>query len=421
MYAPVKKGAHTKKILIGIGIAVVAFAAVFTAFRIADNLSDRRLRAELVEDLDYMLAVLEENFPHINTIYRLQGVDIFALGDNIREQVLDRGNPMSHDIFRELLLTDFLRPTRFIGHLQLSSWRPYTPCAGTNLVTEIIEEGRIAHLRVISMSACSASYCRTCNLIALDFYRQIIDFDHLIIDIRGNPGGFVEYFHANIARPLIADTRLSTTFTHFFKAGEYNINFLRQQIPGHFSRRQPVSLEAIDRLFGLENLEDWVIEDLMSMDYYFMTIKSVSSTPTLIGGEEWGRWRNFDGKIWTLIDGGVSSASQEITAFYMNTGFATFVGEPTRGIAGLGGFQRLLTAGQGLTMPNTGIRVRFDSTYMVDAAGHPNEYPINPHYFNRPGMDALQTVLAMIEEGHTRAHKFAGNNVKYIERKVLTI
>jgi len=26
---------------------------------------------------------------------------------------------------------------------------------------------------------------------------------------------------------------------------------------------------------------------------------------------------------------------------------------------------------------------------------------ISPHIFNRPGMDALETVFALIEEGHT--------------------
>jgi len=48
---------------------------------------------------------------------------------------------------------------------------------------------------------------------------------------------------------------------------------------------------------------------------------------------------------------------------------------------------------------NTGIIIRFDPAFVTDFRGRPLEYGIEPHYFNRPGMDALETVLAMIAEG----------------------
>jgi len=42
---------------------------------------------------------------------------------------------------------------------------------------------------------------------------------------------------------------------------------------------------------------------------------------------------------------------------------------------------------------------RFDIGYFTDSYGRSlEEFGITPNYLNRPSMDALQTVLAMIEE-----------------------
>jgi len=50
-------------------------------------------------------------------------------------------------------------------------------------------------------------------------------------------------------------------------------------------------------------------------------------------------------------------------------------------------------------MPNTGIIFYFDIFYVTDSRGRPLEAGTIPHFFNRPGMDALETVLALIAEG----------------------
>ena len=50
-------------------------------------------------------------------------------------------------------------------------------------------------------------------------------------------------------------------------------------------------------------------------------------------------------------------------------------------------------------MPNTGVIFYFDMFYITDARGRPIEAGTDPHFFNRPGMDALETVLALIAEG----------------------
>ena len=50
-------------------------------------------------------------------------------------------------------------------------------------------------------------------------------------------------------------------------------------------------------------------------------------------------------------------------------------------------------------LPNTGLIVSWDIDYVTDQYGRAlNEFPTKPQYFNREGMDALETVLQMIEE-----------------------
>jgi len=54
-----------------------------------------------------------------------------------------------------------------------------------------------------------------------------------------------------------------------------------------------------------------------------------------------------------------------------------------------------------ISLPNTGIVVRFGVAYYTDPTGRPLQgYGIQPHLPNRPGLDALETVLALIAEGN---------------------
>jgi C-terminal processing protease CtpA/Prc len=103
------------------------------------------------------------------------------------------------------------------------------------------------------------------------------------------------------------------------------------------------------------------------------------------------RWA-FDGKIWLLIDGLSFSASEISAALAKESGFATLVGASTGGI--FGGYTAAF-----IGLPNTGVIIRYDYGYVTDLQGRSlEEFGVSPHVFNRPGMDALQTVLALISE-----------------------
>jgi len=102
--------------------------------------------------------------------------------------------------------------------------------------------------------------------------------------------------------------------------------------------------------------------------------------------------KSFEGKIWILTSRRSDSAVESVAIFARETGFATLVGRPTAGI------MHAMTAY--LLLPNSGILVRYDFGYMTDSYGRSfEELGVPPHFFNHPEMNALQTALALIEEG----------------------
>jgi C-terminal processing protease CtpA/Prc len=75
---------------------------------------------------------------------------------------------------------------------------------------------------------------------------------------------------------------------------------------------------------------------------------------------------------------------------------ATVVGQPTWGVVGTG-FERDTV---NFALPNTGVIIRIDTAlYKCHEGNILQGYGLQPHYAPRPGMDALETVLAMIAEG----------------------
>ena len=129
--------------------------------------------------------------------------------------------------------------------------------------------------------------------------------------------------------------------------------------------------------------------DFEKFDRAFLTVRGVRRA--------WGSpVRLQNAKIWVLIDEYTASAGEHYVAIMKYSNFATVVGQPTMGIPG-----RLVDIGARayISLPNSGIGVQYDFAYMTDVYGNAWEgYGIAPHYFNRPGMDALETVLAMIAE-----------------------
>ena len=91
-----------------------------------------------------------------------------------------------------------------------------------------------------------------------------------------------------------------------------------------------------------------------------------------------------------LVDEKVYSASENFVQFCKNTGFARLVGTPTGGDGGIA--DPIL-----ITLPNSGLLIRFSIFYGLNADGSGNEAAgTTPDLLVGQGEDALEICKALI-------------------------
>lgn len=259
-------------------------------------------------------------------------------------------------------------------------------------VLEAIQQTTIVETKVISQG--SAAYIAFQTLLhapdftiekIFDFYEEIKDFEHLIVDLRGVQTGNHRNFNDLIIAPNIADPLTKKTYLFFVDGYLMENNGLARIFvnSGLGNRRRMAVVDALNELY----FSDLRHEDITRFDYVLELPQTVN--PNLLGRFDYQP--AFDGKIWLLIDGETNYPSEISARFASHTGFATVVG----GISGGKNYGQLVR----VTLPNSRLEIGFDMMYHTDSKGRLFHAGTVPHYFNRQGMDALQTVLAMIEEG----------------------
>ena len=417
-----------------------------------NNLSNE----DFLYDFEYLMNALEDNWPFFNLSVSANGVDVRALADNIRAilQGPEIGDAFE---FHDLLQENFIAPINQLGNLQIvpdymhyimytnlyrfarSPWftcrwtdylyehyyrpgvvmfytmmreaRGQTPLPefdfGPVLEVSILEEGKTGMIRVNQMinvwadPSVPLQLMRHYEAILYEFHGDIEGFEHLIIDLRGNPAHHI--MHNSVL--LHFDTFVMTPLLHEPMALPGIVFYL----DGEHSR---VAREAFDTsYFGMADVSHYnqpahIGEPLPYLDTHINFHHSYE--PFYVLGIEyefaWGMdifafsLRDevlFDGKVWLLTDGDTASKAEAATAALKYSNFATVVGDATRGIMEI----TYVPDHAYLSLPNTGILLSFNIAYYTDMYGRPLQgFGIIPHYPNRPGMDALETVLAMIAE-----------------------
>ena len=317
------------------------------------------------------------------SIYRMQAAGLYRA---LHNEDFD----LTNSFINLLMLDAFLHPDAvwFYGEIEVdldeevSTW-PEIP---GNIVTEILVPGEVAYLGIQSFLSCPFFD----DLTILPFLQEVQDFNHLIIDIRGNAGGYANYFAPFIFQRLISET-MEVSSHEFFTTGDvaaiWMDALLRTVIymepedgwpEGYYLNVVPAADFAAERGLNLMNRAD-----LARLDYVIVSASTVQPAEDSV---------NFGGQIWLLVDGGSASASVGAALLTQYTGFATIVGEPTSGVMSAVFSYNVL--------PNTGIIWRIDIGHFTDAYGRSvEEHGVIPDVLNFPGMDAVETVLALIAEG----------------------
>jgi len=307
-------------------------------------------------------------------------------------------NPVSERFYQEqeALFNTLAEENRALLQFIIRDEPPYQP--PDSVKTEIIEEDRIAYLNVPSFS----NFNR--NTISTDlsrFYRDIQEYEHLIIDIRDNYGGSTDFWRMFIMKPLWSEGNPMPNMPlyAFYRGSDLGKslgkNNLKNEAQGSRNVPETDDLLTVWEVMESNDLPHINEEDLQDLAYGVRFNTSISNI-------EWRHMRQagfknisdvpFDGEIWLLTNEKNYSAAALFALHAKEMGFATLVGEQTGG--------QYTTYAFHFTLPSTGIIVRWDIDYLTDRDGRAlNEFPTTPHHFNRPGIDALETVLQLIEEG----------------------
>jgi len=364
-------------------------------------------------DFENMMAMLRNNFPYLHFAYRHLGVDINVLEEQFLESIdnihTTTGN-IHYTSFLRMIQDELMRPLRSTGHVWAFPLSDFDGRPGHHerlipfderMRIESIELGKIAYMSVNSFTASEAleEQRQEISYAISNFYASIADYEHLIIDIRRNSGGHLNFFFDEMILPLMSKDHtfinfnfaisLQTAtdgFTHGYGRALFTIHHESEIIP----------LDQLLELYGHE-LVHMHPNDKDVFNYGFRNAIEVAA-PRIICENGYEIIKPaFSGKIWLLIDGG-ASATVHIADRIQDMGLATLVGNTTGGATGVGRLFRRL--------PNSGIVIRYDAFHITDRHGRSLEYGIDPHIFSD---DPLATVLQLIQSGEYRYLDFTSN------------
>lgn len=227
-----------------------------------------------------------------------------------------------------------------------------------NAVTGDLVKGKIASIRIPEMlSSVEWGYDKK---EVVEYLKKVKDYPVLVLDIRGNPGGLMEYWQDFLV-PQIADKTYEATSYLFFRDGE-NSKFILKELGPDVKLTSELDAEAA----GLSHPED--LQHFPK--YYKETLKLSPATDSI----------RFKGHIYLLVDKGVYSAAEAFASFSKSSGFATLVGERT--------------GGDGLTMgmlyrylPNSG----YVFTY-TNALGYAQDGSINEEEQTTPDIETKDEI-----------------------------
>lgn len=206
------------------------------------------------------------------------------------------------------------------------------------IITKVWPEKKIGYLMINSFGS---MYKDEDHETLMGFYREIEDYDHLIIDVRWNQGGSYEPWKKNVVAPL-TKTKLTSRMYLAYRSGEY-VNLFREK----------ANLQKVIPKDGFDELPPEVLTDDFTIYDFSQTVKPSDEV-------------DFSGKIVILIDKITFSATDAFALFCKETGFGKLYGTPTGG-DGIS-FSPIF-----YVLPNSKFVVRFTPAMGIDYTGRANE------------------------------------------------
>ncbi|MCL2188705.1 MAG: S41 family peptidase [Defluviitaleaceae bacterium] len=408
----------------------------------------------MIYDFEYLITALEENWPFFNLSISANGVDVHVLAENTRAFLNNPANDINEPFdFMDIMQLYFFGPINQLGGLTLTTSysdffnlqssivhaieqgannrttfylheltqkqevqlfydRLQNAGRGTQSLQagqmpimqfDILEAGQIAYMSVNRMiNVWDDSYGRDGmwqhELRAYNFTQNIEGYNHLIIDFRGNTGGSTMHFRSLVLPMFLREFIYLHAYVHYM-GGTYatlarEVFDMRYIWPAAFQSEiedtppaDVVSFESpLPYLDAEINFTHTISTRLFNIPVYHYYGVMASARQEVL----------FDGKIWLLVDEYTASSAEAIAAMLKYNDIVTVVGTATAGNMSFD-FEPAIIK---MSLPNTGMVVQFSVAYYTCPLGRPFQgYGIQPHYINRPNMDALETVLVMINEG----------------------
>jgi len=355
-----------------------------------------------LQDVEFLVQTLEENFPFLGVTARITDNDnplesfrntlTTALSTHTGDITTEQFENLLRDGFNENLIISLAHLNLSQAGIIMAPEEFFSVPQGTT--SHIIEEGRIALLTIPQALFDEAAFAMR---EIQDFIAKIQGYEHIILDLRYVVGGFMDAPMSTLISPNISETLIFQEFA-FITNGTMAQDAYNRELAiarttnanrrntGNFVLRDIVdgSILPAAEFAELHNLTEINQDDLQNLAYGFVLETLVPPVDSAL------RLPLLAENIWLLVGQNNFSAAS-ITAQIAKAAGFTLVGETTN--------HANSWARSFVFLPNSGHSLQMDMFYLTDSTGRNiEEFPPEPHYFNRPGMDALQTTLAIIAE-----------------------
>ena len=368
------------------------------------------------EDYEFFWGFIKEGFPFTEVLER-NGVDLKKIKEEWYPKLKDIETKSQYLTFYGELCTEITQ-NKPVGHLHPIDYRYYNkvyktyyPCVnkdGTEnelikdfysaqpsgawvrtiwndvqriegITTYIVEEGKIACLRIDSFSITDQEKRKKFLNDVKVFLEKTKDHKHLIIDITRNGGGD-RYFWMYITGLLLKDNAA------FYRYGLYTENKYTKELLEYIFKIGNIEIINKDKIPNVKNTNTAHKNGCKIRE----TIKKIDGITNSID----------ERKIWLLVSSKSHSAADQFAGFCRQTGFATVVGENTAG-AGMSVIGPLP-----IPLPKSGALILFDSTYALNTEGMSNaEFGTAPDIHVKDGQVPMQACMEAIREYDAKEKK----------------